>query len=300
MDEKIFLHLASQNSDYQSIKDINGFINKSVKNHSLVDDLEFIESNKTDLAGYKNFEIPSFSFLMEPKTDLRFPKSSNRWLIFLISLLLIIGFYALISKTKEVNYQIAFLPDNSELHLIGDSYFELANYFNKEERRMNLFGSAFFDISHNPDKPFYIHHKDFDIVVLGTSFMIEQSDHGTSLKVISGKVKVITKNTELFLVKNDVLKTTNTNFSISKIFYQDQRLINEKFVDEGLDAVFQKLSSKYHFNLEQESNIKFNSCKFNGQFENASITDILEELKIIFNLKFDIEKNKIILKEIDC
>jgi len=65
------------------------------------------------------------------------------------------------------------LPDGSVVLLNAKSVLTVDKHFNDKNREVNLVGEAFFDVTHNKNKPFKVHTEDFDINVLGTSFNVK-------------------------------------------------------------------------------------------------------------------------------
>jgi transmembrane sensor len=63
-------------------------------------------------------------------------------------------------------------------------------------REVNLTGEAFFDVAHDPSRPFIIHTKRIDIKVLGTSFNVKSypSDKTTETILIHGSIEVAIRN----------------------------------------------------------------------------------------------------------
>ena len=84
------------------------------------------------------------------------------------------------------------LSDGSIVTLKDGSRLNLKNSFMGATREITLEGEAFFEIAHNPSKPFIIHTGSVRTTVLGTSFSIKAIPGETSITVavVEGKVKV--------------------------------------------------------------------------------------------------------------
>jgi ferric-dicitrate binding protein FerR (iron transport regulator) len=84
------------------------------------------------------------------------------------------------------------LLDGSVVTLKDGSRLNLKNNFSGNTREITLEGEAFFEIAHNPKKPFIIHTGSVKTTVLGTSFSIKAIPGETSITVAvtEGKVKV--------------------------------------------------------------------------------------------------------------
>ena len=89
--------------------------------------------------------------------------------------------------------KIFLLPDSSKITLNKNSSLCYSTSFS--ERKVELTGEAFFEVTHNEAKPFYVHAKDVTVKVLGTSFNINTNKkEGAEVSVITGKVKVSSTN----------------------------------------------------------------------------------------------------------
>lgn len=62
------------------------------------------------------------------------------------------------------------LSDGTKVWLNSESELKYASEFVGEERRVYLTGEAYFEVAHNPNKPFFVEAKNLQIQVLGTSF----------------------------------------------------------------------------------------------------------------------------------
>ncbi|MCL2417036.1 MAG: FecR domain-containing protein [Bacteroidales bacterium] len=84
------------------------------------------------------------------------------------------------------------LSDGSTVTLRSGSRLIKKNSFTGNTREVTLEGEAFFDIAHNPNKPFIIHTGRVRTTALGTSFSITAIPGETSMTVTvaEGKVKV--------------------------------------------------------------------------------------------------------------
>jgi len=84
------------------------------------------------------------------------------------------------------------LADGSIVTLKEGSRLNQKNNFNRNTREITLEGEAFFEIAHNPNKPFIIHTGSVKTTVLGTSFSIKAipGENSITVTVTEGKVKV--------------------------------------------------------------------------------------------------------------
>lgn len=90
------------------------------------------------------------------------------------------------------------LEDSSIVTLAPESELTFPEKFAPEKREVHLKGEAFFQISHNPDRPFLVKTKELVTRVLGTSFTVRsfEKDRDASVSVKTGRVSVYSKKEE--------------------------------------------------------------------------------------------------------
>jgi transmembrane sensor len=96
-------------------------------------------------------------------------------------------------SASKVENSMMKLPDGSTVILEKGTTLTLSADFNKSQtREVELIGKAFFDIQHNPKKPFIIHSGTVNTTVLGTAFDItsRKGSHRVKVNVIRGRVRV--------------------------------------------------------------------------------------------------------------
>ncbi|ACU62097.1 FecR family protein [Chitinophaga pinensis] len=100
--------------------------------------------------------------------------------------------YNTISTPNGGQYQI-YLPDSSMVFLNAASSLKYPVKFNGTERRVELKGEGYFEITKNPDKPFRVYSDKQTIEVLGTHFNVSSYDaEPTTTTLAEGQVKITT------------------------------------------------------------------------------------------------------------
>lgn len=82
------------------------------------------------------------------------------------------------------------LEDGSEVMLQPAASLTYPLHFEDKKREVLLKGNAFFHITKNPEKHFFVYHGNLITEVLGTSFTIDLSGKTQHVEVIQGKVQV--------------------------------------------------------------------------------------------------------------
>jgi len=131
------------------------------------------------------------------------------------------------------------LEDGSIIYLSEQTTIRYPEHFQEDRRMITLQGDAFFEISRQPERPFFIHTDWADIEVLGTFFHVKSSDKSNFLlSVRNGEVKVTSKfhngtvhvkagqaawlTSESVQITNADMQLFNTCFE--KIHFKDERV----------------------------------------------------------------------------
>lgn len=127
----------------------------------------------------------------------------RRWLIPAAAALLCVAGAAYLSQQRTVAPQLwqelatvageqqrIVLPDSSVVYLNGKSTLSYPRKFQGAQRVVRLSGEAFFEVSRNPKRPFFVVGKDFTTKVLGTAFNVD-TDLAPGIAVAEGKVQVV-------------------------------------------------------------------------------------------------------------
>lgn len=85
------------------------------------------------------------------------------------------------------------LTDGTEVILNGKSKLRYTDGFAANKREVYLDGEAFFNVTHDATRPFFVHTSKLRVQVLGTSFNVRAygTDKRSAVSVASGKVGVI-------------------------------------------------------------------------------------------------------------
>jgi ferric-dicitrate binding protein FerR (iron transport regulator) len=199
------------------------------------------------------------------------------------------------------------LPDSSIITLKSGAILTYEDKFDSQTRAVQLSGSAFFEITKNPKRPFIIDLDEVQVVVLGTSFYIDAVENEAEIEVgvESGSVAVINKATkDTVRLKPDeklIYKRSLKQFSrvekmdYNSIFWKTNTLI---FKNENLSKVIETLEDKYKVSIEVEDQNILN-CRVSGRFKDETIANILEKLALSFGWELE-RKQGFVLKGKGC
>lgn len=199
------------------------------------------------------------------------------------------------------------LADGSEVFLNTGAEINYPENFTSEVREINFSGNAFFNIAHNPYKPFIISAGELQIEVLGTSFNLctcPEADESI-LCLESGKVRFSSINIVDGSVKEQVILTAGEigifdkkTGLISKSEIQNRNYLAWKtgvlvFDKTPLDEVISAVEQTY--GLKVESGKSLADLKLTARFDNEIPETIFESLQTIFGIQYSIDGKKVFL-----
>jgi len=199
------------------------------------------------------------------------------------------------------------LADGSKVFLNKGSEINYPEEFASDNRRIDFEGGAFFDVAHNPEKPFIITVGELEMEVLGTTFNLctcPNSDE-VVLSLETGKVRFSSMNAEDGTVKEQVILTPGQKGIFNKktglISRTDIKNRNYLAWKTGV-LVFDKTSlDEVISTIEQTYNIKIISDKsfadlcLTARFENEKPEAIFQSLHTIFGIQYSIDGNTVFL-----
>lgn len=194
--------------------------------------------------------------------------------------------------------QIITLSDGSSVLLQPKSKLSYPKIFTGNDRKVYLSGEGFFEISKNPEKPFYVFANEIVTKVVGTSFRIKAYANEPNIEVLvrTGVVKVRSnqlirniKDQEVALLPNQALRFTRENLTFNKItdITQDETLsrmvstnieqLSFEFTDIPLEQIFKTIEQAYLVDIDFPKD-KLKDCHLTTSLSDQPLP---EKLKII-------------------
>jgi transmembrane sensor len=226
------------------------------------------------------------------------------------------------------------LPDGTTVLLNAGSRLTYNKDYGKELREVSLTGEGFFDVTRNKDVPFIIHTSDINIKVLGTVFNVKAypEDKKTETSLIRGSIEVTIKNrpndkiilspSEKLVVENGDLDHEKIQpkekvlykedahraevvplISVNKLKYNpadsavaETQWIENKLVfrDQSFGELALNMERWYDVDIEIRDELLIRE-RLTGIFENETILQALEALKISIPFRYEQTGNKIII-----
>ena len=191
------------------------------------------------------------------------------------------------------------LPDGSTGYLNSGSRLKYPVQF-IGERKVELTGEAFFDVTHNPEMPFHVNTKNLDIKVLGTTFnVIANEDEQTEEIVLqTGKVDVSSKSGKQLTVMApnqqltlNIEKQTITKAEVEASQYSTWKEGKLVFRNENMQQVARRLSRWYNAEVIIDDRM-LDTYTFHATFADEPLDEVLKLLSITTPLSFKEEKRE--------
>lgn len=154
------------------------------------------------------------------------------------------------------------LSDGTKVWLNAGSTLVFPPAFKGKTREVQLFGEAYFDVTHNKEKPFYVKTDAFKMKVYGTKFNIQAYNHdlSSSIVLVEGKVSMMsnkdTKSKEVFLAPSQkaTIVDGSANFQIDNVenldIYTSWTQGYLTFANEDLGRLLKQVSRYYDVDID--------------------------------------------------
>lgn len=204
--------------------------------------------------------------------------------------------YNTISTPRGGQYNIV-LSDGSKVWLNAASSLRFPAAFNGNERNVELTGEGYFEVAHNPAKPFRVAVNGMTVKVLGTHFNINaySDDRDTKTTLLEGSVEVETGSQRRTIVPGEQARVSNTSgesgstkINIRNVDVDDVvAWKNGRFIfrDDNIQAVMRQLSRWYNVSVTYEGDVtneEFVGVINRSRYENISqILNMLERTRTV-------------------
>jgi transmembrane sensor len=175
------------------------------------------------------------------------------------------------------------LPDNSNIQLMPGSSISYIQPFGQNFREINLRGEAFFNVAKDSLHPFIVYAGGISTKVLGTQFLVTAFSKENTIRValFSGKVFVEPADS-----LRDVLKE-NYHLNPGDIFLFDKIKMIVRITSGKTETAKKTLPSR---SSRSANNLSDNNWYM---FNNQSLSEVFEELEVLYNEKIFFSKNEV-------
>jgi transmembrane sensor len=208
------------------------------------------------------------------------------------------GAYNTITTPKGGQYQLV-LADGTKVWLNAASSLRFPTAFTAKDRRVELSGEGYFEVTHNQEKPFHVQvntpsGEGGDVQVLGTHFNINAYNDEGAVKttLLEGSVKMSSSGQTALLRPGQQAQLQTTNHKLQTINHVDLDEVMAwkngvfHFADADLVTVMRQLARWYDVEIEYKGAIP--KRRFEGEMQRSlmlsQVLKILEKNNVHFKI----------------
>ena len=194
------------------------------------------------------------------------------------------------SKGQKLNIT---LPDGTRIKLNANSKILYPENFPGNTREVTLEGEAYFDVKHNPSRPFIVHTQYATTQVLGTSFNILTTQEAVAVTLVNGKVNVSVLNGKTALLAPDqqaIIARGSTDIVTHKvdvekyIGWKDNTL---RFDHITVAEAFAMMENWYNVEIKVNDPALLD-CIITSKYENESLENVMNSFLFMLKMEFKI------------
>jgi ferric-dicitrate binding protein FerR (iron transport regulator) len=217
--------------------------------------------------------------------------------------------YNTLATPRKGQYQLR-LPDGTKVWLNSESSIHYPTGFRGKERRVQITGEAYFEVTHDKEMPFIVEKGDVQVEVLGTHFNVNAYNDESAIKttLLEGKVKIVNrqsaigndKKQSVVLKPGEQVSVSHSSQISQPIPVQTDDVVAWKnglfhFESADIKTVMRQLARWYDVEVEYKGTVK-NDPLFVEISKNTRLSDVLKVLQESGSAKFSIQGKKIIVK----
>ena len=215
---------------------------------------------------------------------------------------------AILNKTRQIRKLV--FPDGSEAWLNPGTRITYAkDDFKEDFREVSLEGEAFFEVTHDSSRPFFVHGESVQVKVLGTSFNVRanKGEAEYEVSVVTGKVSVTAdKGKEVMLLPHQqaVFKVASGELVSEEVPEVAEKAplwqpVSLTFSDAKLGEVVKRLEEKFDVKIRLE-NPDLQNCRVKATFDQNRLSEILEMTMQIVDASYLMQNDEIVIRGGGC
>jgi ferric-dicitrate binding protein FerR (iron transport regulator) len=183
------------------------------------------------------------------------------------------------------------LPDGSKVQLNSDTHLKFVK-FDTHQRIVRLEGEGYFDVTHDPSRPFTVETTTIQVEVLGTSFNVTsyEDDPCMTTYLSSGKVKITDQAGNVILNPSEAYTYNKVTHESTKRKIPDQRysswtkgiMVIEK---ETIGALAKRIERRFNVKVIFGDNDVQNHV-YTGTIGDQDLNTILKALEFASSIKY--------------
>jgi transmembrane sensor len=208
--------------------------------------------------------------------------------------------YNTVSTPNGGQYEVE-LPDGTKVWLNASSSLRYPTRFAGNERKVELSGEAYFEVSHNKAMPFKVKTASQEIEVLGTHFNVNSytDEPATNTTLLEGSVKITSGKAQSVVIKpQQQASLKSAGFDVREVDADEAIAWKNgyfEFSEENLGSIMRKISRWYNVEIIYTDK-GLESQVFSGSISKyKNISQVIKLLELTKVADFNIQGNKIII-----
>lgn len=197
------------------------------------------------------------------------------------------------------NFYKLTLEDGTQVWVNASSQLKFPVKFPDKERRVILEGEAYFEVSHDTKRPFFVESKGNEVKVLGTHFNINAYGNNVRTTLSSGRVQVSHSGDVIVLEPGEYANLIAGQLSKGKADLEhDLSWHNNQFYfkKETIVEITSTLSKWYDIHVKFKKNVALDKV-YTGNFKrDVKLSEVLEMLTYVCDLKFELHGKELIVE----
>ena len=186
------------------------------------------------------------------------------------------------------------LSDGTKVWLNHGSKLLYPQKFVGNKRTVKLIGEGYFEVTHNPQKPFTVETNEINVTALGTQFNVKAypNDKSVSATLASGKIEVQSSNNKVELKPNQHLELCYNSKKVKVINVNPEKYISWKdgrlvFKEDNFQNIANRLSRWYNVDIKIiDPEVK--KLTYTATFIDEPLYQILEMLAVVTPIRYEI------------
>ena len=203
---------------------------------------------------------------------------------------------------KGGEYQVV-LADGTKVWLNSASRLIYPQSFMGKERRVVLSGEAFFDVTHDAERPFVVETSRMNVKVLGTRFNVNDYDDNeeVSTTLVNGSVEIVSGDQQAFRLvpgeqaygKENELEKREVNVRLYTSWIDGKFLFNNTELEEIAKQISRWYDVEIFFSSESVKKVRFTGAivKF------KPLEDLVRMIESTSQLRFSVKGRTIVISE---
>lgn len=197
------------------------------------------------------------------------------------------------------------LPDGTKVWMNSASRLKYDGNYNRQERRVQLEGEAYFEVAPDAEKKFTVCCGGLNVEALGTAFNVKgyRDDKYVTTSLLEGSVKVYNQHCDIRLNPNQSLQFDREGQTFLKTSFTDSREIDFwrrnilYFRSATLGDIARTLERMYCLDIRFESE-DLKQIVFSGGIRNNSLTNVFHIISLTYPLSYSMEKDVVTIRHI--